>query len=174
MAMLLLPWIQQSLRIRNDSSRYRYFYQSVWHNVLILLVIFLANGLTWLVLLLWSELFKLVGITFSKRSFCNRLVYLSHVRSGYRAGGDPRANTVTFNRLYSKVVHVNRHGVAAVSIIANPDVYYHPAVYGPERDFSPHLRRRVAVDAGLLQLILMAIVRDPQKRHFPGRGHCVA
>lgn len=25
MAMLLLPWIQQSLRIRNDSSRYRYF-----------------------------------------------------------------------------------------------------------------------------------------------------
>ncbi|STL77922.1 inner membrane protein [Escherichia coli] len=40
MAMLLLPWIQQSLRIRNDSSRYRYFYQSVWHNVLILLVIF--------------------------------------------------------------------------------------------------------------------------------------
>lgn len=103
MAMLLLPWIQQSLRIRNDSSRYRYFYQSVWHNVLILLVIFLANGLTWLVLLLWSELFKLVGITFFKTLFCNRLVYLSHVRSGYRAGGDPRANTVTFNRLYSKL-----------------------------------------------------------------------
>ena len=25
MAMLLLPWIQQSLRIRNDSSRYRLF-----------------------------------------------------------------------------------------------------------------------------------------------------
>ncbi|KZI33832.1 hypothetical protein AWG66_09130 [Escherichia coli] len=49
MAMLLLPWIQQSLRIRNGSSRYSYFYQSVWHNVLILLVIFLANGLTWLV-----------------------------------------------------------------------------------------------------------------------------
>lgn len=170
MAMLLLPWIQQSLRIRNDSSRYRYFYQSVWHNVLILLVIFLANGLTWLVLLLWSELFKLVGITFSIRSFCNRLVYLSHVRSGYRAGGDPRANTVTFNRLYSKVVHVNRHGVAAVSIIANPDVYHHPAVYGPERDFSPHLRRRVAVNAGLLQLILMAIVRDPQKASLPWTG----
>lgn len=69
MAMLLLPWIQQSLRIRNDSSRYRYFYQSVWHNVLILLVIFLANGLTWLVLLLWGELFKLVGITFFKTLF---------------------------------------------------------------------------------------------------------
>ncbi|HCO5875983.1 DUF4153 domain-containing protein [Escherichia coli] len=69
MAMLLLPWIQQSLRIRNDSSRYRYFYQSVWHNVLILLVIFLANGLTWLVLLLWGELFKLVGIKFFNTLF---------------------------------------------------------------------------------------------------------
>ncbi len=78
MAMLLLPWIQQSLRIHNDSSRYRYFYQSVWHNVLILLVIFLANGLTWLVLLLWSELFKLVGITFSKRSFATDwFIYLT-------------------------------------------------------------------------------------------------
>ncbi len=69
-----------------------------------------------------------------------------------------------------KVVHVNRHGVAAVSIIANPDVYHHSAVYGPERDFSPHLRRRVAVNAGLLQLILMAIVRDPQKASLPLDG----
>ncbi len=31
MAMLLLPWIQQSLRIRNGSSHSQ-FYQSVWHN----------------------------------------------------------------------------------------------------------------------------------------------
>ncbi len=66
---VIQPWIQQSLRIRNDSSRYRYFYQSVWHNVLILLVIFLANGLTWLVLLLWGELFKLVGIKFFNTLF---------------------------------------------------------------------------------------------------------
>ncbi|STI15349.1 inner membrane protein [Escherichia coli] len=155
MAMLLLPWIQQSLRIRNGSSRYSYFYQSVWHNVLILLVIFLANGLTWLVLLLWGELFKLVGITFFNTLFfaTDWFIYLT-LGSGYRAGGDPRANTVTFNRLYSKVVHVNRHGVAAVSIIANPDVYHHSAVYGPERDFSPHLRRRVAVNAGLFAIDL--------------------
>ncbi len=39
---------------------------------------FLANGLTWLVLLLWSELFKLVGITFSKRSFAtDGFIYLT-------------------------------------------------------------------------------------------------
>ncbi len=85
MAMLLLPWIQQSLRIRNGSSRYSYFYQSVWHNVLILLVIFLSNGLTWLVLLLWGELFKLVGITFFNTLFLQptglcilHLVWLPH------------------------------------------------------------------------------------------------
>ncbi len=49
---------------------------------------------------------------------------------------------------------MNRHGVAAGSIIANPDVYYHTAVYGPERDFSPHHRRRVAVYAGLFAIEL--------------------
>ncbi|ETD63906.1 DUF4153 domain-containing protein, partial [Escherichia coli] len=69
MGVMLLPWIQQSLRVHNDITRYSYFYQSVWHNVLVLLVIFITNGLTWLVLLLWSELFKLVGITFFKTLF---------------------------------------------------------------------------------------------------------
>lgn len=107
---------------------------------------------------------------FSKRSFCNRRVYLSHVRSGYRTGGDPRAYTVTFNRLYSKVVHVNRHGVAAVSIIANPDVYHHPAVYGPERDFSPHFRRRVAVDAGLFAIDLNGYCPRSAKASLPRTG----
>ena len=31
---------------------------------------------------------------------------------------------------------------------------HHSAVYGPERDFSPHLRRRVAVNAGLFAIDL--------------------
>ncbi len=97
MGVMLLPWVQQSLRVHNDITRYSYFYQSVWHNVLVLLVIFITNGLTWLVLLLWSELFKLVGITFFKTLFFNRLVYLSYAGAGYCAGGDPGADTVTFN-----------------------------------------------------------------------------
>lgn len=171
MAMLLLPWIQQSLRIRNDSSRYRYFYQSVWHNVLILLVIFLANGLTWLVLLLWSELFKLVGITFFKTLFfCNRLVYLSHVRSGYRAGGDPRANTVTFNRLYSKVVHVNRHGLLPlVSLLTLMFIITLP--FTGLSAISRHISAAgLLLTLAFLQLILMAIVRDPQKASLPWTG----
>ena len=120
MAMLLLPWIQQSLRIRNDSSRYSYFYKSVWHNVLILLVIFLANGLTWLVLLLWGELFKLVGIKF-------------------------------FNTLFFATDWFMYLTLGLVTALA---VYHHSAVYGPERDFSPHLRRRVAVNAGLFAIDL--------------------
>ena len=42
-------------------------------------MIFLANGLTWLVLLLWSELFKLVGITFFNTLFfaTNWFIYLT-------------------------------------------------------------------------------------------------
>ncbi len=126
-------------------------------------------------LLLWSELFKLVGITFFNTLFfaTDWFIYLT-LGLVTALAGDPRANTVTFNRLYSKVVHVNRHGVAAVSIIANPDVYHHSAVYGAERDFSPH-RRRVAVNAGLFAIDLNGdrpLFR--KKRHFPGQGRCVA
>ncbi|MGQ7789253.1 hypothetical protein ACULNC_03465 [Shigella flexneri] len=87
MAMLSLPWIQQSLRIRNGSSRYSYFYQSVWHNVLILLVIFLSNGLTWLVLLRGVSCLNLLASRFSIRSFLQptglcilHLVWLPHWR----------------------------------------------------------------------------------------------
>lgn len=69
MAMLLLPWIQLNLHDRKGRTNYSFFYQSVWHNTLILMVIFITNGLTWLVLLLWSELFKLVGITFFSTLF---------------------------------------------------------------------------------------------------------
>ncbi|VEA02505.1 membrane protein [Salmonella enterica subsp. enterica serovar Sanjuan] len=36
----------------------------LWHNVLTLFIVLVANGLFWLVLLLWSALFKLVGISF--------------------------------------------------------------------------------------------------------------
>lgn len=76
------------------------------------------------------------------------MVYLFYVRFGYRVGGDFRANIVTFNRFYLKVVYVNRYGVVVVSIIVNFDVYYYFVVYGFERDFSLYFRRRVVVDVG--------------------------
>ncbi|MGM7332955.1 DUF4153 domain-containing protein [Escherichia coli] len=139
MAMLLLPWIQQSLRIRNGSSRYSYFYQSVWHNVLILLVIFLANGLTWLVLLLWSELFKLVGITFFNTLFFATDWFM------YLTLGLVTALAVILARTQSRLIDSIQK---LFTLIATG----------------------LLLTLAFLQLILMAIVRDPQKASLPWTG----
>lgn len=64
MAMLILPWMQYQLHSQTGSARYPLFYMRLWHNVLTLFIVLVANGLFWLVLLLWSALFKLVGIRF--------------------------------------------------------------------------------------------------------------
>lgn len=139
MAMLLLPWIQQSLRIRNDSSRYRYFYQSVWHNVLILLVIFLANGLTWLVLLLWGELFKLVGIKFFNTLFFATDWFM------YLTLGLVTALAVILARTQSRLIDSIQK---LFTLIATG----------------------LLLTLAFLQLILMVIVRDPQKASLPWTG----
>ncbi|EOW5892660.1 DUF4153 domain-containing protein [Shigella flexneri] len=139
MAMLLLPWIQQSLRIRNGSSRYSYFYQSVWHNVLILLVIFLSNGLTWLVLLLWGELFKLVGITFFNTLFFATDWFM------YLTFGLVTALAVILARTQSRLIDSIQK---LFTLIATG----------------------LLLTLAFLQLILMAIVRDPQKASLPWTG----
>ncbi len=154
MAMLLLPWIQQSLRIRNDSSRYRYFYQSVWHNVLILLVIFLANGLTWLVLLLWSELFKLVGITFFNTLFfaTDWFIYLTL--------GLVTALAVILARTQSRLIDSIQKLFTLIATGLLPLVSLLTLMFIITLPFtglsaiSRHLRRRVAVDAGLFAIDL--------------------
>ncbi len=170
MAMLLLPWIQQSLRIRNDSSRYRYFYQSVWHNVLILLVIFLANGLTWLVLYCGVSCLNLLASRFSIRSFLQPTGLFISLRSGYRAGGDPRANTVTFNRLYSKLFTLIATGLLPlVSLLTLMFIITLP--FTGLSAISRHISAAgLLLTLAFLQLILMAIVRDPQKASLPWTG----
>ncbi|MGS9159650.1 DUF4153 domain-containing protein, partial [Salmonella enterica subsp. enterica serovar Infantis] len=45
------------------------FYLRLWNNVLTLFIVLGANGLFWLVLLLWSSLFRLVGIRFFSTLF---------------------------------------------------------------------------------------------------------
>lgn len=57
--------MQYQLHSQTGSARYPLFYMRLWHNVLTLFIVTVANGLFWLVLLLWSALFKLVGIRFS-------------------------------------------------------------------------------------------------------------
>lgn len=171
MAMLLLPWIQQSLRIRNDSSRYRYFYQSVWHNLLILLVIFLANGLTWLVLLLWGELFKLVGITFFKTLFfaTDGFIYLTL--------GLVTALAVILARTQSRLIDSIQKLFTLIATGLLPLVSLLTLMFIITLPFTglSAISRHISA-AGLLltlaflQLILMAIVRDPQKASLPWTG----
>lgn len=69
MALLALPWLQYRIQSATGLSRYAHFYAQQWQNVLTLLLISVANGLVWLVLLLWSGLFELANITFFSRLF---------------------------------------------------------------------------------------------------------
>lgn len=64
MTLFVLPWLQRRLDPVPTTSFYSDFYQRNWHNALTLLIIFVSNGLFWLVLFLWAELFELIGIGF--------------------------------------------------------------------------------------------------------------
>ena len=69
MMLLMLPWLQRRLSPATTASFYSDFYDKHWHNALTILTIFISNGLFWLVLFLWAELFKLIGIQFFDRLF---------------------------------------------------------------------------------------------------------
>ncbi|MBU5668109.1 DUF4153 domain-containing protein, partial [Enterobacteriaceae bacterium S32_ASV_15] len=69
MTLFVLPWLQRRLDPVPTTSFYSDFYQRNWHNALTLLIIFVSNGLFWLVLFLWAELFELIGIGFFDRLF---------------------------------------------------------------------------------------------------------
>lgn len=69
MSFLMLPWLQRKLQPASGNDFYTDFHNRSWHNALTLALIFLSNGLFWLVLFLWAELFKLVGIRFFEMLF---------------------------------------------------------------------------------------------------------
>jgi hypothetical protein len=69
MVLLMLPWMQYHLQPEPRVPRYAHFYTQQWQNMLTLLLIVVANGLVWLILLLWSGLFKLAGIDFFSELF---------------------------------------------------------------------------------------------------------
>ena len=171
MGMMLLPWIQQSLRERNDNTRYSYFYQSVWHNVLVLLVIFITNGLTWLVLLLWSELFKLVGITFFKTLFFSTDWFI------YLTLGLVTALAVILARTQSRLIDSIQKLFTLIATGLLPLVSLLTLLFIITLPFAGlnAISRHISA-AGLLltlaflQLLLMAVVRDPQKASIPWAG----
>ncbi|WP_276852464.1 DUF4153 domain-containing protein [Enterobacter oligotrophicus] len=77
MTLFMLPWLQRRLTPSPTASFYSDFYNRNWHNALTLLIIFFSNGLFWLVLFLWAELFKLIGIRFFDQLFFNSDGFIS-------------------------------------------------------------------------------------------------
>ncbi|URR13342.1 DUF4153 domain-containing protein [Citrobacter portucalensis] len=171
MAMLALPWIQYSLHVSREQARYPHFYRQLWLNALTLLIIFVANGLFWLVLLLWSEMFKLVGIPFFSTLFFDTDWF------GYVAFGLITALAVVLARTQSRLVTAVQKLLTFIATGLLPLVALLALMFILTLPFTglEAISQRVSA-AGLMStltlllLLLMAIVREPQKEALPYPG----
>ncbi len=171
MAMLALPWIQYSLHVSREQARYPHFYRQLWLNALTLLIVFVANGLFWLVLLLWSEMFKLVGIPFFSTLFFDTDWF------GYVAFGLITALAVVLARTQSRLVTAVQKLLTFIATGLLPLVALLALMFILTLPFTglEAISQRVSA-AGLMStltlllLLLMAIVREPQKEVLPYPG----
>ena len=171
MAMLALPWIQYSLHVSREQARYPHFYRQLWLNALTLLIVFVANGLFWLVLLLWSEMFKLVGIPFFNTLFFDTDWF------GYVAFGLITALAVVLARTQSRLVTAVQKLLTFIATGLLPLVALLALMFILTLPFTglEAISQRVSA-AGLMStltlllLLLMAIVREPQKEALPYPG----
>jgi hypothetical protein len=65
----LLPFLQARLQIGRWTTRYDLLFSAAWRNVLMLLEAAIFTGLFWLLLLLWQQLFHMLGIDFFRELF---------------------------------------------------------------------------------------------------------
>lgn len=171
MAMLALPWIQYSLHVSREQARYPHFYRQLWLNALTLLIVFVANGLFWLVFLLWSEMFKLVGIPFFSTLFFDTDWF------GYVAFGLITALAVLLARTQSRLVTAVQKLLTFIATGLLPLVALLALMFILTLPFTglEAISQRVSA-AGLMStltlllLLLMAIVREPQKEALPYPG----
>jgi len=171
MAMLALPWIQYSLRVSRQQTRYAQFYTQLWLNTLTLLIVFISNGLFWLVLLLWSEMFKLVGIPFFSTLFFDTDWF------GYVAFGLITALAVVLARTQSRLVTAVQKLLTFIATGLLPLVALLALMFILTLPFTglEAISQRVSA-AGLMStltfslLLLMAMVREPQKEALPYPG----
>ena len=171
MAMLALPWIQYSLHVSREQARYPHFYRQLWLNALTLLIVFVANGLFWLVLLLWSEMFKLVGIPFFSTLFFDTDWF------GYVAFGLITALAVVLARTQSRLVTAVQKLLTFIATGLLPLVALLALMFILTLPFTglEAISQRVSA-AGLMStltlllLLLMAMVREPQKEALPYPG----
>ncbi|AXE02000.1 DUF4153 domain-containing protein [Salmonella enterica subsp. houtenae] len=168
MAMLVLPWMQYQLHSQTGSARYPQFYMRLWHNVLTLFIALAANGLFWLVLLLWSALFKLVGIRFFSTLFFETEGFI------YVAIGLITALAVILARTQSRLVAAVQKLLTLIATGLLPVVSLLALLFIVTLPFTglAAISARVSA-AGLLStltlmlLLLVAIVNEPQKRVLP-------
>ncbi|HCA5738868.1 DUF4153 domain-containing protein [Citrobacter freundii] len=171
MAMLALPWIQYSLRASRQQTRYAQFYTQLWLNTLTLLIVFISNGLFWLVLLLWSEMFKLVGIPFFSTLFFDTDWF------GYVAFGLITALAVVLARTQSRLITAVQKLLTFIATGLLPLVALLALMFILTLPFTglEAISQRVSA-AGLMStltfslLLLMAMVREPQKEALPYPG----
>lgn len=171
MAMLALPWIQYSLHVSREQARYPHFYRQLWLNALTLLIVFVANGLFWLVLLLWSEMFKLVGIPFFSTLFFDTDWF------GYVAFGLITSLAVVLARTQSRLVAAVQKLLTFLATGLLPLVALLALMFMLTLPFTglDAISQRVSA-AGLMStltlllLLLMAIVREPHKEALPYSG----
>ncbi|EPC0894294.1 DUF4153 domain-containing protein [Citrobacter freundii] len=171
MAMLALPWIQYSHHVSREQARYPHFYRQLWLNALTLLIVFVANGLFWLVLLLWSEMFKLVGIPFFSTLFFDTDWF------GYVAFGLITALAVVLARTQSRLVTAVQKLLTFIATGLLPLVALLALMFILTLPFTglEAISQRVSA-AGLMStltfslLLLMAMVREPQKEALPYPG----
>ena len=173
MAMLALPWIQYSLHVSREQARYPHFYRQLWLNALTLLIVFVANGLFWLVLLLWSEMFKLVGIPFFSTLFFDTDWF------GYVAFGLITALAVVLARTQSRLVTAVQKLLTFIATGLLPLVALLALMFILTLPFTglEAISQRVSA-AGLMStltlllmlLLLIAIVREPQQEALPYPG----
>ena len=168
MAMLALPWIQYSLHVSREQARYPHFYRQLWLNALTLLIVFVANGLFWLVLLLWSEMFKLVGIPFFSTLFFDTDWF------GYVAFGLITALAVVLARTQSRLVTAVQKLLTFIATGLLPLVALLALMFILTLPFTglEVISQRVSAAGlmstlALLLLLLMAIVREPWKEELP-------
>lgn len=168
LAMLTLPWIQYSLHARTGQARYPQFYAQIWLNALTLLIVFISNGLFWLVLLLWSEMFKLVGITFFKTLFFDTDWFV------YIALGVITALAIVLARTQSRLVAAVQRLLTLIATGLLPLVALLALLFMLTLPFTglEAISQRVSAAAlmstlTLILLLLMAVVREPQKEALP-------
>lgn len=168
MALLALPWLQYRLHEGKGIPSYSYFYNQLWHNALTVFVFIVLQGLVWLVLLLWSSLFRLVGIYFFKTLFFDSEWFL------YITTGLITALAVILARTQPRLITAIQKLLTLIATGLLPLVSVLALLFIVTLPFTglEMISERISAAAllstlALILLLLMAIVREPQKSSLP-------